>query len=199
MDEAAEALIEYDIFRSVSLEILTTEDHRIKSIGDVFANDTERAILCKVCEGLETALAISKDLQFDLGLVVRYLQRLVEVGLVKVERVSISQKGRPMKVYTPTKMAIIIIPSTLMKRFGEKAVIRSLVNALLPKLITVITFTFTTVLTFDLLSSLLPITGFSQIEPGTPLSYLDVVPTVILSTVVGGILTLLVQRRIRRK
>lgn len=197
MKEYSEVLRDDDVVRPNDIEILTTDDHRIISIGEVFVSDTERAILCKVCEGLDTALAISKSLELDIGLVVRHLQKLVRIGLLNIVRISTSQKNRPMKIYAPSKMALIIVPSTLMEKFGERSIVESLVNTLLPRLLTVIAFAFTTIGVFGLLNTLFPITG-AEIGAGRPDSYLEFIPPVLLSAFIGGIVTLILQMRIKK-
>ncbi len=104
--------------KSAGTEVLKSTDHRIKPIGEVLANDTARAIFLELHDGLNTAALISRSLKLDLSLVVRHLQKLVRIGMIRIERVSISQKGRPLKVYAPSRVLMILIESK--KKLNER-------------------------------------------------------------------------------
>ncbi|MBI2938407.1 MAG: ArsR family transcriptional regulator [Thaumarchaeota archaeon] len=200
MKAATEALNEDNVVRPTSIEVLSTDDEKIKSIGEVFTSDTERAILCKVCEGEDTtALDISKSLQLDLGLVVRHLKKMARIGLIEIAEVSVSQKGRPMKIYAPSRIVLIIVPSTLMMKMGEKNIIRSLI-ASLPSLLVFLTFILTTAGVFSLLNTLLPTTpqGIPMWSGGSA-SYTGLMAMLLLSAAVGGILALILQSRLRER
>jgi DNA-binding transcriptional ArsR family regulator len=198
LEGAVEVLREDNVVRPASIEILSTEDERIRTIGEVLTNDTEREILCKVCEGSNTALDISESLRLDLSLVARHLKKLVTIGLVKVAEVSASQKGRPVKIYAPSKMVLIIVPGTQMEELGEKTIIRSLISAL-PKMLALLTFVLTTITAFTLLTNLLQPGEGIPMWSGEPASYPGLALVVLISAVVGGLLTLILQSRLSHR
>lgn len=134
MEEIIKAAHEENSINLTDVEIMTMKDERIRLIGEVLADNTEREIFSEVYKGSDTASEISKALQLDLGLVVRHLNKLFRIGMVTVSRVRSSQKGRPVKVYTPSRTVLIVVPNALIKKFGQEQVIRSLINALLLKL-----------------------------------------------------------------
>ncbi|MGQ0795564.1 MAG: winged helix-turn-helix transcriptional regulator [Nitrosopumilaceae archaeon] len=92
------------------LEIISTEDDRIKIIGEELANDTGRAIFGKVSQGIASPNDLAKALNISLPLINWHINRLLSVGLVKVEKIELSSKNKEMKYYGPVKTALVIIP-----------------------------------------------------------------------------------------
>ncbi len=92
------------------LEVISTEDERIKIIGEELANDTGRAIFGKISQGVTSSNELAKALEISLPLVNWHVNRLLNVGLIKVEKVEMSQKNKQMKFYAPVKTALVIIP-----------------------------------------------------------------------------------------
>lgn len=92
------------------IEVISTEDQRIKIIGEELANDTGRAIFAKISQGVTSSNELAKALDISLPLVNWHVNRLLGVGLIKVEKVELSQKNKEMKYYAPVKTALVIIP-----------------------------------------------------------------------------------------
>src|SRR5215831_4322514 len=79
------------------IEVISTEDERIKIIGEELANDTGRAIFGKISQGIASTNDLAKSLNISLPLVNWRINRLLGVGLIKVERVELSSKNKQMK------------------------------------------------------------------------------------------------------
>ncbi|MGI0047145.1 MAG: ArsR/SmtB family transcription factor [Nitrosotalea sp.] len=92
------------------IEVISTEDERIKVIGEELANDTGRAIFGTISQGIASSNELSKALGISLPLVNWHINRLLSVGLIRVEKVEMSQKNKQMKYYGPVKTALVIIP-----------------------------------------------------------------------------------------
>jgi len=92
------------------LEIISTEDERIKIIGEELANDTGRAIFGKISQGMASPNDLAKALNISLPLINWHINRLLSVGLVKVEKIELSSKNKQMKYYGSVKTALVIIP-----------------------------------------------------------------------------------------
>jgi len=92
------------------LEIISTEDERIKIIGEELANDTGRAIFGKISQGIASPNDLAKALNISLPLINWHINRLLSVGLVKVEKIKLSSKNKQMRYYGPVKTALVIIP-----------------------------------------------------------------------------------------
>jgi len=103
------------------LEIISTEDERIKVIGEELANDTGRAIFGKVSQGIASPNDLAKALNISLPLINWHINRLLGVGLVKVEKIELSSKNKEMKYYGPVKTALVIIPPEALMIDGTKS------------------------------------------------------------------------------
>ncbi|SHO45861.1 hypothetical protein NSIN_20804 [Nitrosotalea sinensis] len=104
------------------IEVISTEDQRIKIIGEELANDTGRAIFGKISQGVLSTNDIAKALDVSLPLVNWHINRLLGVGLIKVEKIELSSKNKQMKYYGPVKTAFVIVPpSTPMENNVSKS------------------------------------------------------------------------------
>ena len=92
------------------IEVISTEDERIKIIGEELANDTGRAIFGKISQGVSSTNDLAKSLNISLPLVNWHINRLLGVGLIKVEKTELSSKNKQMKYYGPVKTAFVIVP-----------------------------------------------------------------------------------------
>src|SRR5579885_1866571 len=104
------------------LEVISTEDERIKIIGEELANDTGRAIFGKISQGVSSTNDLAKSLNISLPLVNWHINRLLGVGLIKVQKIELSSKNKQMKYYGPVKTAFVIVPpSTHMENNVSKS------------------------------------------------------------------------------
>ena len=92
------------------IEVISTEDERIKIIGEELANDTGRAIFGKISQGVASTNDLAKSLNISLPLVNWHINRLLGVGLIKIEKIELSSKNKQMKYYGPVKTAFVIVP-----------------------------------------------------------------------------------------
>lgn len=92
------------------IEVISTEDERIKIIGEELANDTGRAIFGKISQGMASTNDLAKALDVSLPLVNWHITRLLDVGLIKIEKIELSSKNKQMKFYGPVKTAFVIVP-----------------------------------------------------------------------------------------
>ncbi len=92
------------------IEIISTDDKRIKIIGEELANDTGRGIFTKICQGNTSPVDLSKSLDISLPLVNWHINRLLGAGLIQVEKTGTSSKNKKMNYYGPTKTVLVIVP-----------------------------------------------------------------------------------------
>jgi DNA-binding transcriptional ArsR family regulator len=92
------------------IEVISTEDERIKIIGEELANDTGRAIFGKISQGVASTNDLAKSLDISLPLVNWHITRLLGVGLIKIQKIELSSKNKQMKYYGPVKTAFVIVP-----------------------------------------------------------------------------------------
>lgn len=95
------------------IEILSTDNEKIKLIGELLSNDSSRIILQLLFESEMTANQISLKTNMLVSLIIHHLKKMQEVGIVKINRIEKNTKGHDMKYYGTTKFAIVILPSKL--------------------------------------------------------------------------------------
>jgi len=98
------------------IEIISTEDEKIKSVGELLSSDSSRAILKLLFEETMTANQISQKTGISLPLVIYHLKKMQDMGVAKVSNVGKNVKAQDMKFYTTTKFAIVILPSSLSQK-----------------------------------------------------------------------------------
>jgi DNA-binding transcriptional ArsR family regulator len=95
------------------VEILSTEDLKLKSIGEILSSDSSRAILKILFNDSLTANQISQKTEISLPLVIYHLKKMQESGVVKITSVGKNTKSHDMKFYTVDKLAIVILPAMM--------------------------------------------------------------------------------------
>jgi len=93
------------------IEILSTDDERIKSVGELLSSDSSRAILKLLFNDQLTANQIAQKTEISLPLVIYHLKKMQESGIVKIAQTGKNTKSHDMKYYTVDKFAIVILPS----------------------------------------------------------------------------------------
>lgn len=81
-----------------------------KKITQVISNDTARKIIELLADAPLSATDIADRLHAPLTTIAYNLENLEGVGLVKVERIKYSEKGREVKIYAPVRKLIVVVP-----------------------------------------------------------------------------------------
>ena len=92
------------------LLILPLNDKNSKKITQVISNDTARAILGALTDESMSTSDIADKLGIPLTTVQYNIEKLMDSGLVKVERTRWSEKFREVKIYAPQKKLVVILP-----------------------------------------------------------------------------------------
>jgi len=98
------------------IEIISTEDEKIKSVGELLSSDSSRAILKLLFDDSLTANQIAQKTGISLPLVIYHLKKMQDMSIVKISSVGKNVKAQDMKYYTTTKFAIVILPSSLSQK-----------------------------------------------------------------------------------
>ena len=115
---------------SDKVKIYSSNEKRVKFLGDVLANDTSRSIFLLLAQGDLPAGRIADKTGMSLALVTHHLEKMQNAGVVQVSKVSKNVKNRDMKHYRAV-LAILIIPDESHDRArGSKALALSLRRAL---------------------------------------------------------------------
>jgi len=94
-----------------TVEILSTDDEKIKKLGELLSNDSSRIILKLLFDADMTANQIAQKTDMLLSLVIYHLNKMMEFGIVKINKIEKNQKDHDMKYYTASKLAVLILPS----------------------------------------------------------------------------------------
>lgn len=100
---------------SDKIEILSTEDEKLKSIGEILSSDSSRKILQLLFNQSFTANQIAQQTGMSLQLVIHHLKKMQSSGIVKITNVGKNTKSHDMKFYTIDKVALVILPSEMSK------------------------------------------------------------------------------------
>jgi len=108
------------------IEIFSTDDEKIKSVGELLTNDSSRAILQLLFTNELTATEIAEKTSISLQLVKYHINKMQDLDMAKISKVEKNMKNQDMNYYTATKFAIVIIPSAVSERAKEsKLLVRS--------------------------------------------------------------------------
>src|SRR5438309_5904771 len=113
MDEYQEA---QTVGLAEKVEIISTDDEKIKSVGELLSSDSGRNILKLLFDSVLTANQIAQKTGISLPLVIYHLKKMQDVGIVKITNVGKNIKTQEMKFYTSSKFAIVILPSGVTER-----------------------------------------------------------------------------------
>lgn len=109
-----------------NFKILATDDKKIKSFGEIFTNDSSREILQLLFNEELTATQIAQKSGVSLQLVKYHLNKLQDLGVVKISKIEKNSKSQDMKIYTASKFSIVIVPPKLSEKTKEsKLLVRS--------------------------------------------------------------------------
>ena len=98
------------------VEIISTDDEKIKSIGELLSSDSSRNILKLLFDQVLTANQIAQKTEISLPLVIYHLKKMQEMGIVKITNIGKNIKTQDMKFYTSSKFAIVILPSNVTEK-----------------------------------------------------------------------------------
>ena len=108
------------------IKILSTDDKKIKSFGELLTNDSSREILQILFQNELTATEIAQKTDVSLQLVKYHINKMQELDIVKISKVEKNVKNQDMNYYTATKFALVIVPSQVSERTKEsKMLVRS--------------------------------------------------------------------------
>jgi DNA-binding transcriptional ArsR family regulator len=94
-----------------SIKIMSVDDQKIKTVGEVLSNDSSRAILKILADREMSANQISQDTDLSIALVAFHLKKMQDVGIIKVTKTGKSVKGQDVKYYSATNQSFLITPS----------------------------------------------------------------------------------------
>ena len=95
------------------VDILSTEDEKLKTVGEILSSDSSRSILKLLFNQSLTANEIAQKTGLSLPLVLHHLKKMQSAQVVKITNIGKNFKSHDMKYYTIDKLAIVILPSEM--------------------------------------------------------------------------------------
>lgn len=93
-----------------------------KAITQVISNDTAMQVMDLLADGPMSTSTVAEKLSIPLTTAQYNIEKLMESGLVKIEKTKYSEKGREVKLYRASRRLIMIVP----EKAGSQAVIDAL-------------------------------------------------------------------------
>ncbi len=84
-----------------------------KRIGQVIGSESCRRILDSLATEPASASQLAEKMEVPLTTVQYDIEKLLEAGLIRVERVARSPKMREVKIYGPVRKLIVVVPEKL--------------------------------------------------------------------------------------
>ena len=95
--------------------IFSSDDQRLKILGQIFGNKTSRDIVANLIEEEMTAMQISDKLGIKLNLVLYHLNKMMELQIISVTRTTKNSRGHQVKHYW-AKQAVMIFSKKTKER-----------------------------------------------------------------------------------
>jgi DNA-binding transcriptional ArsR family regulator len=109
-----------------NIKIIATDDEKIKSFGEIFTSDSSRKILQLLFNEELSANQIAQKSDVSIQLVKYHLNKLQDLGVVKVSKIEKNSKSQDMKIYSASKFSLVIVPPKLSEKTKEsKLLVRS--------------------------------------------------------------------------
>ena len=103
-----------DVFDKI--EIFASDDDKLKFLGELLGNESSRKILLLLTNHEMSANDLSEKTNLRLSLVIHHLNKMQQVGIVKIAKTEKNTKNHDMKYYS-AKSGIMIFS----KEISEKA------------------------------------------------------------------------------
>lgn len=98
--------LDYEKIKDTIL-IFSSEDERLKFLGEVLSNESSRSILTLLIEKEMTLMQIAKQTSLNPTLVIHHLKKLLQSDVVTITKTAVNKKGRPMKFYRARPILMI--------------------------------------------------------------------------------------------
>ena len=105
-------IVDSDKDENEDVEIISTHDEKVKSVGEILSNDSSRKILNLLNSSNEMTInEIAQKTGLSLSLVTHHIKKMQSVEVVKISKVGRSVKGHKMNYYSATNQSFLIVPS----------------------------------------------------------------------------------------
>jgi SepF-like predicted cell division protein (DUF552 family) len=106
----------YDSDPTDKIEIYSTDDEKIKTLGGLFSSDSSRTILNLLFENEMSASEIANKTEMSLELVRHHIQKMQKIGLVRISKIEKNSRAQEIKYYISKKFVIMVLPPTISEK-----------------------------------------------------------------------------------
>ena len=99
--------------------VFSSDDHRLKILGEIFGNNTSRKIITVLIENEMTAMQISDKLGLKINLVLYHLEKMLSLQIILITKRTKNIRGHQVKHYR-AKQAVMIFSKNAKNR-AEKS------------------------------------------------------------------------------
>jgi len=107
--------------------IFSTEDKKLKFLGELLSNESSRTMLLLLTEHEMTANEIAEKTNLGLSLVIHHLKKMQQIDIVKVTKIEKNTKNHEMKHYSAIQ-GILIFPTKTAEGAKKSKTFQSLVK-----------------------------------------------------------------------
>ena len=107
--------------------VFSSDDLRLKLLGEIFSNNTSRDMITDLIEKEMTATQISCKLGLKINLVIYHLNKMVSLGIVSITKKTKNSKGHQVKHYK-AKQAVMIFSKNVKSRAEKSKMLSDVVK-----------------------------------------------------------------------
>lgn len=109
------------------IDILSTDEEKIKSLGELLSSEAGRKILNLIFIQEMSASEISNKTEMSLERVRYHLQKMLNIGIVEISRMIKNSRSQEMKYYRSKRFVVMVLPFSVSDKAKRS---KSLFNAL---------------------------------------------------------------------
>ena len=107
--------------------IFSSNDQRLKTLGEVFGNKTGRKIITALIENEMTAMQLSDNLDIKLNLVLYHLEKMVSLQIISITKRTKNTRGHQVKHYR-AKQAVLIFSNNAKIRAEKSKMLSNVIK-----------------------------------------------------------------------
>lgn len=100
------------------IEVFSSEDDKLKFLGELLSNESSRQILLLLTNREMPANELSEKTNLRLSLVIHHLNKMQQVGIVKIVKTEKNTKNHDVKYYS-AKSGIMIFPKEISEKITK--------------------------------------------------------------------------------
>ena len=107
--------------------VFSSDDQRLKVLGEIFGNNTSRNIITVLIEHEMTAMQISDKLGLKLNLVIYHLEKMMSLRIISVTKRTKNSRGHQVKHYR-AKQAVMIFSKNAKTRAEKSKMLSDIIK-----------------------------------------------------------------------